>query len=120
MVAVVIRRRAAWLLLFALLGCMRWRPLATADLAAEARTLPLRTIRVRDDQGVRELRAHRVSATIVEGWSAARGREERVDLAAARQAWVRVPNDAVNALLVGGAYAFVFAVTWLALVSGSR
>lgn len=116
----MIRRRAAALALVALLGCMRWRPLASADLAGEARALPLRTVRVLDDDGVRELRAHRVTATVIEGWNAARGREERVDLAAVRQAWVRVPNEMGNALLVGAAYAMVFAVSWFALLTDRR
>lgn len=121
MVAVVIRRRVASLLLLAaLLGCMRWRPLASSDLPVEARTLPLRTVRVVEADGMRELRAHRVSGTTIEGWNAARGREERVDLATARQAWVQVPNDAMNAVLVGAVYGLVFAVSWLALITGSR
>lgn len=117
MVAVVIRRG---LVAVALLGCMRWRPLASADVAREARSLPTRVVRVAERDGTRELRVHRAMGSVVEGWDPSRGREVRVDLAAAQGVWVREAAEGMNALIVGGAYALVFVVSCLGLIIDRR
>jgi len=117
-VPVVTHRRALALALVALLGCVRWQPLASSELVAVAPTLPQRRMRVLEPEGLREIFVHRVRGATVEGWEAARGREGRVDLSAVRQAWVEAPNEALTGVLVGGVYAAVFLVSALVLLIG--
>lgn len=112
MVTVVIRPALVVALIVAL-GCQRWRPLAIAELPREARDLRLRVLRVETDTRTREVRVHRVQGAVVEAWEPSTAQELRLDLATARRVWVREAHESLNAWIVGGTYALVFAVSCL-------
>ena len=106
--------RARLMLVVGLLGCVRWEPLASAELAASGSALALERVRVSGAEGARELTLRRVRAGALEGWDR-EGRPVRHDLAALRQVWRRRPDELLTAGLVAGIYALVFTVSALGL-----
>ncbi|MEZ4394051.1 MAG: hypothetical protein R3A48_23500 [Polyangiales bacterium] len=112
-------RSATWLLLVALLGCVRWEPLTTASLRASGTGLALQRIRVAGDGAPRELTVRGVRAGVLEGWTPS-GRPAREDLSAVRRAWLRRPDELRTAALIAGVYAVIFTVSAAALIIDRR
>jgi hypothetical protein len=110
-VVAVVTPRASLLLVVALLGCVRWEPLASASLATSGTTYALQRVRVQDGEGnARELTVQRVEGGALQGWDA-NGHPTREALAALRQVWLRRPQELFTAALVAGVYAVIFAVS---------
>lgn len=112
-------RSALALLLCASLGCTHWRALPLDDLRGAGRDLRMREVRVEAEGEASELTVHRVAWPYLEGWDAARHRERRVDLERAPRLSVRAPDHLLSALLVGGAYAVIATLSFLALAASS-
>lgn len=112
-------RSAVVVLLCASVGCSHWRALPTDSLRGGTVDLRLREVRVEADGESSELTVHRVAWPYLEGWDAARNRERRVDLERAPRLSVRAPDHLLSALLVGGAYAVIATLSFLALAASS-
>lgn len=99
------------MLVVALLGCVRWEPLASASFATSGTAHALQRVRVQDGDGnTRELTVQRVAQGALQGWDDD-GRPTRASLAAVRQVWLRRPQELFTAALVAGVYAAIFAVS---------
>ena len=99
------------MLVVALLGCVRWEPLASASFATSGTAHALQRVRVQDGDGnTRALTVQRVAQGALEGWDDD-GRPAREPLAAVRQVWLRRPQELFTAALVAGVYAAIFAVS---------
>ena len=99
------------MLAIALLGCVRWEPLASASFATSGTTHALQRVRVQDGDGnARELTVQRVERGVLTGWDVD-GHPTRQALTAVRQVWLRRPQELFTAALVAGVYAAIFAVS---------
>ncbi len=96
-------------------GCVRWQPVSLQAVETQAVDLRLRRLRVEGPDGRVELVAHRVAWPAVEGHDLGANAERRLDLSRSRQVWVRGFDPAATGLLVGGVYAAVLALSWIAI-----
>lgn len=96
-------------------GCVRWQPVSLQAVQTQAVDLRLRRLRVEGPDGRAELVAHRVAWPVMEGHDLGAHAERRYDLAQTRQLWVRGFDPAATGLLVGGVYAAVLAISWIAI-----
>lgn len=99
------------MLVVALLGCVRWEPLASASFVTSGTAHALQRVRVQDGDGnARELTVRQVEQGVLHAWDAD-GHPTREALTAVRQVWLRRPQELFTAALVAGVYAAIFAVS---------
>jgi len=97
-------------------GCVRWRPVALEAVRSDAIDLRLRRVRAEGPDGRTEFVAHRIAWPQVDGHDLSTHTERRYDLSQARQLWVRGFDPSASGLLVGGVYAAILAISWIAII----
>lgn len=96
-------------------GCVRWRAVSLEAVQHDAIDLRLQRIRLEGPDSTAELVAHRIAWPRLEGHDLRRHSEYAWDLGQTRRVWVRCVDPAATGVLVGGVYAAVLVLGWIAI-----
>jgi len=96
-------------------GCVRWRPVSLDAVRRDAVDLRLHRVRLEGPTESAELVAHHVAWPRLEGHDLRLHSQRAWDLEQTRRVWVRGTDPAAAGPLVGGVYAAVLVLGWIAI-----